>query len=361
MPGDASESASGLYLDELPGLNLRKIFAAANCETDAWTLLERAREEGLRRVKDETMRGVRAATMWKRPPLRSQIGDGTNSRGIVKLDKPYHGLSVYMAHHVGGTATVNRIGADFKFTGSVQVDVYAVDDDTPIASYTIAAVANKVTWTDITPLELALETEDSQNPWYFFLFTPLSGQQAVNSRIAVGCTCKLPGWNPNSYFESGVKTNGLAWTQWASARGVKGTDLTNMRGWSYVNETQGLLLDLSFSCDAQTVLCSGTPDYTADPIQNSFAHAVRYAAGVWLLDTLSVGSGVDRDALIGGEAVGKLRIQYEGRFGKIITDYLIPVLSDSPKDGEPNSGVNTYSDCFICDDSDQPRVKPIQV
>jgi hypothetical protein len=361
MPTDAAISASGYYLDELPGLNLRKIFAAADCETDAWTLMSRAREEGVRRVKEETMRGVRAATVWKRPPVRSQIGDDSNSRGSVNLDKTFHGLSVVFAHSVGGSVTINRIGGDFKFTGNVDVNVYGVDDDTPIATRTITiTTANKTNWTAITPIILSLETETEQNPWYFFVFTPSVGQQAVNSRIAVGCSCKMPGWDGNGGFdESSIGQNGEAWRQWSTARGTKGNDITDKRAWTSTNETQGLLLDVSFSCDPSTVLCSGEPDYANDPIQQSFAVASRYAAGVYLIDTLSVGAGVDRDALLGGEAVGKLRIQYEGRFGKIVGDYLVPVLSAAPTYEDPNTGVNTYSDCFTCNNSDQPSVRPI--
>lgn len=362
MPDDATISASGLFIDEAPGLNLKKIFAGASCEADGWTLLARAKEEGQNRAKNEVLRGVKTLTRWKRPPVRSQIGSSDNSRGSVKLTNAYHGMSVILAHHVGGTATINRIGAAFRFTGNVVVDVYRVGESVPIATRTIAAVNGSPTWTPLTsPIVLPMESDTEQNPTYDFVFTPQAGQQAINVRINTqGCSCKLPPYN-TGYFESAVKLNGLAWTQWAMARGIKGNDLNNLQSFATVNETQGLMLDVSFACDPWSALCSGEPDYATDMVQNSFAHAARYAAAVWLIDMLSVGSGVDRDALVGGEAVGKLRTQYEGRFGKIVADFLIPTLSEEPMDGDPNSGVNTYSDCFTCDTSNEPRIAPIQI
>lgn len=361
MPADAMVSASGIYLDELPGMDLKKLIDASSCETPGWKLMERAREEAVKQVKLDVSAGIQERTKWKRTPIpKAQIGDDSNSRGKIKLDKTYHGLTLLMAHHVGGNAMVNRIGAAFKFTGSVQVDVYEVDGDAPIASRTINAVANKTVWTDIVPIDLSMETDTRQNPWYFFVFTPSGGQEAINTRIATGCSCKLPAFDSRSSFESNVKQNGMAWTAWASARGFKGNDLTNKRSFSFTNETQGLLLDMSFSCDAQTVLCNGAPDYEKDPVAMSLAYASRYRAGIYLIDVLAVGSRVDRDALLGGEAVGKLRQDYSISYKRIVEEYLIPKLSDAPEEDNPNSNVNLYSDCFTCKTSDQPSVRSIR-
>lgn len=360
MPLEASNSASGLYLDELPGLNLKKLFAAADCEKDAWTLMGRGIEEATRRFKEEVLRNVRANTAWKRSPTRTQIGDDSSPSKAVALNKTFHGLSLMMAHHIGGTGTVKRIGTRMKFTGDVTIDVYEVDNDTPIRTEVVSAIANRTVWTEITDLELSMETETSRNPWYWFVFTPTGGQEAANTRI-ICSACTGINWNyATPWFQSSGNPKGKDWMRWAMAAGTFGDDISDREQWSTSNSTQGLMLDIDFKCDAMSAICDGAPDYEFDPLQAATAHAIRYAAAVYVLDTVGVGSAVDRDALIGDIAVGKLRQQYEREY-LTRAEYVATVLSEPQEPGNPQSGVNTYSDCFTCKRGDGPRVQTIRV
>lgn len=359
MPLEASNSASGLYLDELPGLNLKKIFAAADCEADAWTIMERAREHGVRRIKEDVLRGVKAGTVWKRPPHRSsKIGDDSNSSKAVSLNKTYHGLSMLLADHVGGTATVKRIGTRMKFTGSITMNIYERDNDTPIRTEVLSCTNNQTVWTDITDLELSMDAEGSPNKWYFFLWEPSGGQQAANVRMHCGCSGKVNWSTYSPWYESGVDVNGWQWSRWAMISGASGDTLSDRENWAHTNTTFGLLLDIDFKCDQMTAICDGTPDYEYDPIQAAIAHGARYAAAVYVLDYVAAGSAVDRDALLGDMAVGKMRQDYERQYG-IRTDWVVEELTKAPEG--PKTGVNTYSDCFMCSMAGQPMVKSIRV
>ena len=377
LPADAADSASELWLDETPGLDLQKLFSAASCGNTAGQMMSKARDEGLKSTRDELLRYVTSNTIRKRPELigrsggvGAQIGDDSKSSKTVALGYSYHGLSVMFAHHVGGTFTLKRIGTKFRSTGTITVSVYdmnAEDRDTPIATRAVSIQQNRSKFTDIEPIVHSLETETSQNPWFHFLFEP-SGEQAMSVLIDksdCGCGGRTTGrglqWNSvHPWFESGVKMNGQSWTLWAMAAGTRGNDLTTREDWNVTNETQGLMLGGDFSCNALTAICNGDPDYLTDPIQVAYAHAVRYRSAMHLIDILAAGTAVDRDALLGGEAIGKMRQQYSSDFKRLV-EYMGGMLSKTPDEGNPKSGVNTYSDCFTCDPGDEPRVQTIRV
>ncbi len=92
LPADAADSASELWLDELPGLDLEKLFKAASCGNTAGQMMSKARDEGLKSTRDELLRYVTSNTTRTRPELigrsggvGSQIGDDQKSSKTVTL------------------------------------------------------------------------------------------------------------------------------------------------------------------------------------------------------------------------------------------------------------------------------------
>ena len=359
-PEGYDTTASGLYLDELPGLDLEKLFKARKCSDEGWTIMDRARTEGVRRFNNEVLKHIKANTKATRTNTRSQIGDTKNGSKTVTLGKTYHGLDLMLADMVGGVATVHRIGGYFKFTGTVDVSVYEVGDDTPIATYTINTVMNRLAWTEIDPLVLSMESTSSQNPRYWFLFEPTPGQQALASKVAsCGCSGK-PKWDIyHRQFESAVAIDGQAWTAWAMANGTYGNTIADREDWAHNNETQGLLLDIEFKCNALTAICSGTPDYDQDPLQMTYAYGARFAAGLELVEYITGSTRVNREAITNGDELELLRVNYTKEMNTR-AEWLGEQLSEEPDDGNPHSGVNTYSDCFTCKDPHGIQVKTIR-
>jgi hypothetical protein len=339
-PSGFDTSNSGLFIDETPGLNLERIFSAANCSKDGWTILQRANDSGVKSFVNEVLMGIREGTKWTREPGRSTIG-GEKGTGTVNLNKPYHGIDLVLANHIGGTATIKRIGTAMKFTGSVDVSVYEADNDTPLYTRTVSAVNNVRTWTEIDPITLSMEGNTSENPRYWFLFQPTTGQTALNYTIAsCGCSGK-PKWSSNyNQLESAIVLDGQNWTAWAMANGTYGTTLSDRENWTHANETQGLMLDVEFKCDARATLCSGTPDYETDPVQMSIAYGIRLAAALDVISQVTGSTHVIRDNIAGGDELELLRVSLRKDKADIV-GYLVEVFT-SP------DGVNTYSDCFTC-------------
>jgi hypothetical protein len=352
-------SASGIYLDEVPGLNLEKIFASAGCSEDGWDILTRARENGLRKMKSEVVRAVQLETKVKRPIGRSIIGKEKGSKSVT-LGKSFHGLDLKFDKNViGGTAVVKRIGGAFKFTGSVVVTVYDIYGDT-VATRTIAAVQNKLNWTDIEEISIYLSEYTSDSHRFWFLFQPTSGQSALDYKIAsCGCTGK-PRFSVDAPFRMDpVVLDGQNWTAWARCGGTYGNDFESREDWQHANETQGLALDIDFKCDANTVICSGEPNYAQDEVQMSFAAGVQLYSALEVIAEVTKSTRVNREAIAGGDEMELTRVGLI-KDAKDVVDFIVQVLTSDPDEGNPRSGVNLYSDCFTCKDPAGMAVKPIR-
>ena len=350
-PTDFEVSASGLFLDETPGLNLERIFSAANCGNTGWDKMTKARDAGVKRFTGEVVKYILASSKWKRPNSRSAIGDAKASKA-VNLGKPFHGVELKFANHVGGTATIYRVGAAFKFTGPVTVSVYDNDSDDPLTSFVITAENNKRVWTTIDPITVDLGNNTSDNKRLWFIYTPTGGQQALDVKVA-SCNCGgKPKWEiHNPYYESGVVMDGQQWTAWAMAGGTYGTAIDNRDNWTHSNETQGLMIDVGFACDARTSVCTGTPDYETNPHHSAFAHGARFSAALALVEDVTGSTRVIRENIVDGDQMELLRVSYQKEID-IRAEWLGSELSEE--------GVNMFSDCFACKDAHGMQIQTIR-
>lgn len=365
MPEDAAASQSGLFLAELDGLNLRQVknATAEQCQ-EFWDMMTRARDNAETQADADLLAELRKVSSDRKKPIRSVIGEDSDSRRILTMDKSWHGMTVQFAHMVGGIATLRRIGGKFNFTGDLTIYVFDRYSDTWVAGYTIPVVAGQTTWTEIEPLELDMDASGYANTRYWFIYQP-GANAAYNTRIHCGCggSTWRPNWNSHSpYYESNVQRQGYGWSWWAMASGVKGNDIADREDWSTTNETQGLLLDFQFTCNAFTTLCNDGYD-PQDPIQLTRAYARLYLAGYKLLTQVKMSSNPTFWTTLNGEGVEALRKQYfeeyRNRIGwyddkeKVANGYLLTTLM------EPEN-INRYGDCLICKDQHGMQVSRIR-
>ena len=257
---------------------------------------------------------------------------------------------------------MKRIGTYFKQTGQIDLSIFNHDDDTSLFDLILPTEANKLKWTDVEDQDilLSMETEGEQNPKFYFLYdanTSTAGN-FLNSRIHCGCG-GTRGYEPTPWFESSVKANDQAWMRWAQAGGVKGDILGDRWEWTFQNETQGIVLDIEFGCTALDSLCTGYPDYENDPIQQGIAYAVRYAAASYIVSQITASTNVNRETLVAGDNYYQLLGGLEKRFQANAIDFVAATLVQPHDEGDPNSGVNSYSDCFTCKDARKMKVSTI--
>lgn len=356
-PEGANVSESGIYLDELRGLNLQLLNSAQSCGSGGlWAMLEKAREEAIEETITELMACIAANTDPKRAIGRSQIGEDKKATATShKLTHAYHGMTVQTSHVRGGAMYVDAIGASFKSTDgmpeSIILKVYdrieaSVD---PVAVYVLPIAGNRTVWTEISPLLLSMEAYGYSANRYWFIIEPYSGAQAMNALINCDCGGYSPYWDLNRpQYDDGKSKNGKPWAEWAMAAGTHGGDLSTRDQWATENPTSGLTLRVRFECDERSSFCTGEPNYTTDHVQKVMAHTVRFRAGFNLLTNVINSIDINRWTMTAGDSLEALRQEYLNAWNKRIGEYLCPELSNI-------QNVNRYGDCRKCRDKHMLR------
>ena len=350
-PIDAGISASGLYLDELPGLGLRMADSAKDCGDDGlWTMLDRARSNAILDFRADLGRAILQGTDARRRDGISTIGMEKNAhRTGHALNFNYHGLTIQTAKVKGGRFRVLAIGTAFKGTvpATIDVSVYARREEATevLDTYTVNAQSGKIIWTDLPePLELSMSELAVGHPRFWFLYEPPEGLQAMNCEISCGCGGFKPSWNERSpQYESSNQKNGMLWAEWAMAAGIRGNDLDARVEWGTCNPSQGLMLKVQFECDITSTFCPDTPNYEYDAVQQVMAHAVRFKAGADLITQLLNSTRIDRYTMTAGEALAATRDGYMTEYTNRVSGFLGPHFSEF-------NNINAYGDCRRCKD-----------
>jgi hypothetical protein len=348
-PIEAGISASGLYLDELPGMSLQLASQAQDCGDDSlWVKMDRARSAAFEDLQMELGACLDANTMPARQDGNSQIGDDKNAtRTGIKLLRNYHGFTLQTAKVKGGHFKVTAIATAFKGTvpATIAVNVYerTENSDDPLQSYTLNCTSGKVVWNDLpVPLELSMSELGTSNPRYWFVYEPTEGLQAMNTEISCGCGGFKPTWDlRNPQYMSRQQHNGKIWAEWCMAAGTKGDSLADRSEWTVENPSMGIMLRVQFACDIVSSFCADVPNYAFDPIQKVIAHAGRFRAGAILLQDILTSTKINRYTMTAGDQLEKLRDQYDKEFRDRVLEYLCPTLSE-------NGNINRFGDCRRC-------------
>ena len=373
---EATTSASGLYLDELDGINLRFMDAGIDCgQGTLWEMAATAIEGAMGDTQTDLLMCLGKETEERRKAGISEIGSAKKATGSgVTLGSTWHGITVQPAQMKGGTFEVTHIAAAFKETGDVTVYVYDEYTAAPIATFTVPAVANVPTWYELpTPLELSMSSLGDSPAQYWFVYRPdeFTGVQPLKA-MATKYSCSACGeyaayWSRTKpQYLSANSKGGKLWADWSQSSGVMGSDITERYDWtgnSGINETQGIMLRVKFACDKRTTFCADEPDYLGDEIQNAIAHAVRFKAAANLVARIFASTAINRYAMTAGETLAELRkewlYQYDGITKGVQgpngweNGFVCTMLSD-PKN------VNRYGDCLKCKDHWGMRVGSIR-
>jgi hypothetical protein len=169
IPADADVSASGLYLDETPHLNLQQVQSSMDSCHELWTMMDRARSTAVADMQSETIACIRAGAKVARKANTSIIGEWDESTRKITETTTYVGMMVKAAQIRGGTMTLKRIGLKVDTTGPIQVGVYSLEG--LVQLYTVDAVADTLTWYTLpAALELPMDPDGSLNQRYWLLW-----------------------------------------------------------------------------------------------------------------------------------------------------------------------------------------------
>lgn len=363
-PVDASVSASGIFLDELPGLPIRFIDAVRDCGQDSlWDFAERAIENAVGETKAEVMGCVNRNTEPAKRAGQSEIGSGKKATTgeTHPLSKPFHGITVQTDNMRGGYFRVTAIATAFKgdaLPATIDVKLYKDESESsgPEQTITLPVTSNKVEWTVLpTPIELSMSSLGDRAR-YWFLFEPIDGMRAMNTLTGCNCGGFNPYWNLHTpQWMSKVDKGRDGWANWAQAQGTSGDDLLNRENWQVFNPTHGIMLRVQFECDESSTICAETPNYTGDMFQLAFAHAVRYRAAFNLATSILNSTKIDRYTMTAGDQLEKMRQEWHYEWlsytsGPRKSDGTLERAGYLCEQLSKPENVNLYGDCRKCAD-----------
>jgi hypothetical protein len=340
MPSDASESKSGIYLDELEGLNLNMVSSAADCE-GLWQMMEAAREEAIRQTRADLLACITAGARIKRQPYHGIMGEYLEARNLM-TSGVFNAAVIQFAAIAGGYFKIKRIGTKFDTTGTITVDVYDRFDSVAIASVVLNTEAGKLKWNDFEFLIDELKKIDGANQRLYFIYQTTF--KPYNTAASCGCGANKPVWNTLNPCYNVINNKDYGWASYAMLGGAKGASIADRESWQYVKETYGLVFDVEIGCRAEQTICKDEFNFQSDPYAITIAHAVRFKAGELLMQNIGSKANPNYYTLVIPEKIDELKAAYRSEYENRLYNYLCIELTSS-------ENLNRYSDCYTCKDS----------
>lgn len=336
IPPDAATSLSGLYLDQLEGLNLKLADSIDDCEEGSlWQILAKSRDNAIKDFRSDLMTALLQRHKYRRQPFTGQIGSA-KFKNSKTLTNTYAGVQFYTDQIIGGTMEIKRIGLLFDAVRTFTIYVYSNENDNLISSVTVTTVANQLTWVDF-PLTLDMSNMSGTNPRYYFIYESALAQNPKDNQAGCGCSTKNYHyfWNcTNPKFQSYEKDR---WSEFVMQTGIQGAAIADREDWATENYMNGLLFEVAFKCAVKDLICTETPDYENNALAQVMAYAVRYRAGQLLFDDLLASGQINRYTMMDRERImGKKNTYVKEYLSRI--EYLVDQINYK------------QNDCLICDD-----------
>jgi len=303
-----SESDSGLFIDELPGMALR-LLSTTGGNYSIWEKMTYARENAVNAFKVDVLREIYKTKEPARNRFYGDIGGKAFSSSLSA--DTYHGLRMY-SDIIGGSFNLRGVTLILDTTEAINLNVYTGQDDedggAAIETIALTSLAGRPKYTAITPVSFDLEGD------LYFLYSTAGGVPKNNK---LTCNCGGFSWcfdvNKPCYKYSRDK-----WTEWAMVAGVHGSDLTVRDDWGTSRDARGLILHGNFECDILTMLCNEHADWTQDPVDYAIAWAILYKAGSFLTAYIMDSEEVNRYTLLGVEGLSANIQFYETKYKEMI-------------------------------------------
>ncbi len=314
-----NESKSGLFIDELEGLDLKTINAAVDCGTGSlFDYMKRAREQATKIFKSEYSSVIAANWNESRTSFKGVIGRQEASAN--KTISQVAGLRFIFSNVKNGLFVINRIGTMFSQTGTITLNIYNNISDAPL--YTISGLnttANGKTWNTLnTPIELPMYSTETDYIEYYFVYSDPGFPPREN-----GLKC----CSTNLYFnclepqlQLNISDMRYQFAKWCNVTGVTGADIDTLKGQNiaFTNCAYGLLVDSEMKCDSLSYACNDA-DFKHSQISLVMAYAIWFRAGVFLCDYILSSAQINRYTMLDRERLYAKKNSYMREYKDRIT------------------------------------------
>lgn len=312
-------SDSGLYMDELQGMSLR-IIDSLGGKNDIWQKFAVARENAINVFKTDVFAEILKYNEYRRLKFTGDIGHRRFDHLLTK--DTYHGMRMFSEVR-GGEFTLRGITLNLNTTENVDVFIY--DDFELLDTVTVSSIADKPSYTAITPITLDLQGN------LYFIYAPAG--TPYNNKMTCGCGGYKWCFDLDSPCFKSSRDN---WTIWAMVGGIHGDDIAVREDWGVSYYAQGMRLHGEFKCELTNILCSDSSDFQNNEIDQAIAHAIRYKAAEFLTYDIKNSLEVSRITLIGNDEVFSTNMAYYSERYSALINFIAENI-------EPDR-----SDCLIC-------------
>ena len=307
----ANSSESGLYLDELVGLQfIQAITDCANGD-DVWQNMVKARNNAIMIFQADTNALLLKNYKQKRKPFTGGIGRAVaTSHNISMTNGDWMGVRLYCDNIKSGVLVIKDIGTFFEQNGVVALKIYN-NLGTLLHEINLNTVANTHTHNAQTTIELPLHNDYIENLEYFFIYQYDGVNKPKINDIKCSCGSFKPAFNcQNPYYRNPHEPN-YAWANWLMVGGTKTAALPEFTECSCTtnNYMYGLTLGVELKCKISEVLCNEQLDFEGNALAAAMALAIQNKAGEILGDWILRSDALNRLSLTGTE---QLQADIEG-------------------------------------------------
>lgn len=339
-----NESLSGLYLDELPGMNLSSILGTANCNDsyNIWYIMATARDNAIIQFINDANTHILKKNKVKRMPFYGELGR-QRFQLSKNINSTYGGVRWFCADIVSGFVYINKIGTLFEKTGTIQLSIYNNLNEL-ITTLTLNTTANKYNENVLsTPLELPLHSNEVDNLQYFFVYHYDPTNKPKDNQLGGCCGGFREVWDINNPYFKKYRSNTNkqhGWANYFMTGGYQTNDLTKFdQTDTVVSDTfmNGLTFGLTIQCKVNEVLCMNQLDFVANPLAVTQALLIRYKAGQILIERILSSEQINRYTMMNTENLIALSQTYIAEYNNLMENYFIPKIDISA------------NDCYECD------------
>lgn len=313
-PDDYDVSLSGLYLDELKGMNLKAIEETGG---ELWEKIDIAYQNAVRTFKIDVMGEILKHHKTRYETFIGNIGSQRFTRNLALLTD-YAGIRMYCNDIKGGFFTLKSIGVVMDSNGTFDIDIYNNLSEDIIETVSITSIANKVNIVNLSiPLVLPMSDPNWDNLEYFFIYSRGSKQPKDNKPT---CGCGGVNWcfKPEHPCFADAKATKDRWRQFAMIGGISGNDIATREEWGVTQEMNGIILIGEFNCDKFSYFCNENMDFEYDEIGQAVAHAIVYKWGEFTMDYFLDTQEISRNTVLGVDAINNNREYYNQRYSVMI-------------------------------------------
>jgi len=280
-PANANVSKSGLFLDELPGLELKMIDAAEDCgEGNVWERMLKAVTAAEINTKTEILKMLNNTVRDAYEHFGGFFGK-RNFNGSIPASslKNYQGVNIEAKDIRGSMFVLKEIDAFFDetTTGEITVNIYRSDNPTPLYFFNIDTEANVAKKNILSvPIELPMWVDGFEDVQYHIIYSKHATAKPLNNRVHCNCS---------------DGKNKTKWSQFGYVQGINIDSFTTVQDLDEAtndNYLYGLGLIGELKCEKSTIICDEDRDldFENDAVALSIAQAIRYNAGVILIHSL---------------------------------------------------------------------------